>query len=59
VARATADSAPVVGLTASVLGAAAVYLLTLFALEPGLPRQVVGQIGKTMRRAPAAMADAP
>lgn len=59
VARATADSAPVLSLAASVLGALAVYLLTLFALEPGLPRQVVGQIGKTMRRAPAAMADAP
>jgi lipopolysaccharide exporter len=58
VARATADSAPVVSLGASVLSAVAVYLLTLFALEPGLPRQVVGQIGRTVRRAPA-MADAP
>ena len=59
VAKATADSEPGVSLAASVLGALAVYLVGLSLLEPGLLRQAIGQVGRTLRRVPAVSGETP
>lgn len=59
VAQGTAGSGAALSLAASVVAAVAIYLIILSLLEPGLLRQVVTQIGQTVRRAPAIAADLP
>jgi O-antigen/teichoic acid export membrane protein len=58
-AEATSGLAPILGLAVSLAGAVGLYLAILTVFEPGLIRQVLRQIGQTLRRAPAIAPETP